>query len=49
MYSSSALQIYMKNHTVAVHSEGLQCSDLRFRPEQQKENIVMEIRFEDFG
>lgn len=39
----------MKNHTVAVHSEGLQCSDLRFRPEQQKENIVMEIRFEDFG
>lgn len=49
MYSSSALQIYMKNHTVAVHSEGLQCSDLGFRPEQQKENIVMEIRFEDFG
>lgn len=49
MHSSFALQIYMKNCTVAVHLEGFQCSDLAFRPEQQKEILVVEIRFEDFG
>lgn len=39
MYSFFALQVYMKNHTAAVQSEGPGCSDLGFRTREAEGKI----------
>lgn len=39
MYSFFTLLFYMKNITAAVHSEGLGCSDLRFKTRIAEGNI----------
>lgn len=39
MYSFFALLVYMKNNIAAVQSEGLGCSDLRFKNRIAEGNI----------